>query len=246
MEAVDRALLPQVLQDTAWQLGFRQRGPQDARQLEALFGQAFVRDESWRSDGLTTTRMVERPRVSIDEWMNALEPGDAWLRVAPIDKGWRQERVRVALPQPRKLSSETALGNIDGNHGRNGARVVPEEGFEGAPCPPMPREPRRLPPVPPDCPQELIERMGVDILARVDRRWSRKHHELGPCLVWTGARQQSAAGKVYGKHYDKDIGKSDLAHRIVWRRCYGLFRAAWTSTTCAISRCASGPITSSS
>jgi len=39
--------------------------------------------------------MVERPRVSIDEWMNALEPGDAWLRVAPVDRGWRQERVRV-------------------------------------------------------------------------------------------------------------------------------------------------------
>jgi hypothetical protein len=31
---------------------------------------------------------VERPRVAIDEWMNALEPGDAWLRVAPIDRGW--------------------------------------------------------------------------------------------------------------------------------------------------------------
>src|SRR6266567_4774069 len=28
-----------------------------------------------------------------------LSPADAWLRVAPIDRGWRQERVRVALPQ---------------------------------------------------------------------------------------------------------------------------------------------------
>jgi hypothetical protein len=34
--------------------------------------------------------------------MNALEPGDAWLRVAPIDRGWRLERVRVALPTTRK------------------------------------------------------------------------------------------------------------------------------------------------
>ena len=41
----------------------------------------------------------------------ALQPGDAWLRVAPVDRGWRQERVRVALPKPRKLSSETSLGN---------------------------------------------------------------------------------------------------------------------------------------
>src|SRR5206468_7517889 len=70
LEAVDRALLPQVLQDTAWQLAFRQGSPHDARQLEALFGQGWVKDEAWRSDGLTTTRMVERPRVSIDEWMN--------------------------------------------------------------------------------------------------------------------------------------------------------------------------------
>jgi len=100
LEAVDRSLLPQVLQDTAWQLGFRQGSPHDARQMEALFGQAWVEDVAWRSDGMTTTRRVERPRVSIDEWMNDLQPGDAWLRVAPIDRGWRQERVRVALPQP--------------------------------------------------------------------------------------------------------------------------------------------------
>ena len=66
--------------------------------MQALFGQTWVEDVAWRSDGMTTTRRVERPRVSIDEWMNALEPGDAWLRVAPIDRGWRQERVRVALP----------------------------------------------------------------------------------------------------------------------------------------------------
>src|SRR5437667_6511060 len=72
LEAVDRALLPQVLQDTAWQLAFRQGSPQDARQMEALFGKAWVNDESWSNDGRTMTRRVERPRVSIDEWMNAL------------------------------------------------------------------------------------------------------------------------------------------------------------------------------
>ena len=67
--------------------------------MQALFGQAWVTDESWSNDGRVTKRRVERPRVSIDEWMNALEPGDAWLRVAPIDRGWRQERVRAALPR---------------------------------------------------------------------------------------------------------------------------------------------------
>src|SRR5438128_4211938 len=109
LEAVDRALLPQVLQDTAWQLAFRQGSPQDTERMQALFGKAWVNDESWRSDGLTTTRMVERPRVSTDEWMNALEPGDAWLRVAPIDRGWRQERARVALPKDVPTSDELAI-----------------------------------------------------------------------------------------------------------------------------------------
>jgi TraM recognition site of TraD and TraG len=114
LEAVDRALLSQVLQDTAWQLAFRQGSPQDAERMQALFGKAWVNDESWSSDGRTTTRRVERPRVSIDEWMNALEPGDAWLRVAPVDRGWRQERVRAALPQAvpdRPATSPRSLAN---------------------------------------------------------------------------------------------------------------------------------------
>jgi hypothetical protein len=98
---------------------------------------------------------------------------------------------------------------------------IPEDVVEGAPSPPLPSEPWRLPPVPPDCPVELVEKMGADIIAKVERRWSRQHHELGPCLVWTGAQQQAAAGKVYGKHYDAAIGRSDQAHRIVWRRVYG-------------------------
>ena len=48
-------------------------------------------------------RLVERPRVPIDEWMNDLQPGDAWVRVAPIDGRWRQTRVRVAMPRPPEL-----------------------------------------------------------------------------------------------------------------------------------------------
>src|SRR5206468_678521 len=99
LEAVDRPLVDQVLQDTAWQLIFRQGGPRDAHMVEALFGQRWMPDVSVRSDGLLTERTVERPRVSVDEWMNGLHPGDAWLRVAPVDKGWRQQRVRVALPR---------------------------------------------------------------------------------------------------------------------------------------------------
>ncbi len=150
-----------------------------------------------RNDGRVTKRQVERPRVPVDEWMNSLEPGDAWLRVAPIDKGWRQVRVRVALPQtPAVRDSGTALGKRDGHHSGNGAQVVPEDDFEGAPYPAMPTAPRALPPLPPDCPAELLAKMGADILAKVERRWPKRHHELGPCLVWTGALQQSAAGNL--------------------------------------------------
>ena len=83
------------------------------RQIPRLFGKAWVNDESWSSDGRTVTRRVERWRVAIDEWMNALEPGDAWLRVAPIDRGWRQERVRVALPR----RSEPSVNGF-GHHAR--------------------------------------------------------------------------------------------------------------------------------
>jgi hypothetical protein len=41
---------------------------------------------------------------------------------------------------------------------------------------------------PPDCPRALVEKMGSDILTKVERRWPRRRHELGPCLVWTGGR----------------------------------------------------------
>src|SRR5204863_1550380 len=47
LEAVDRALLPQVLQDTAWQIVFRQGSPQDAERMQALFGKTWTIDESW-------------------------------------------------------------------------------------------------------------------------------------------------------------------------------------------------------
>jgi len=222
LEAVDRSLLPQVLQDTAWQIGFRQGSPHDARQMEALFGQGWVEDVTWRSDGMTTTRRVERPRVAIDEWMNDLQPGDAWLRVAPIDHGWRQERVRVALPQSPAASSEKALGKVVGNHGRNGAQGFSEVVVEGAPEPTMPRMPRALPAVPPECPRALLDKIGADILVKVERRWSKRKHELGPCLVWReGEATIKAAGCVYGRFYDKVIGRSDASHRVVWRRVYG-------------------------
>ena len=61
--------------------------------------------------------------------------------------------------------------------------------------------------------------MGADILAKTVRRWSVKHHELGPCLVWTGARGPDAEEGPYGRVYDATIGKTDYVHLVVWRRC---------------------------
>jgi hypothetical protein len=220
LEAVDRALLPQVLQDTAWQLAFRQGSPQDAERVQALFGQAYVKDESWRSDGMTTARLVERPRVAVDEWMNALEPGDAWLRVAPIDRGWRQERVRVALPQVRLEVSVIDSVTKPGTIRRYNRDPITEANGTASDVPGLPRSVGALPPVPPDCPTELAKRMGADILAKVDRRWPKKHHELGPCLVWREGEPTSKDGH-YARIYDAVIKRTDYAHRVVWRRCFG-------------------------
>jgi hypothetical protein len=165
------------------------------------------------------------------------QPGDAWLRVAPIDKGWRQERVRVALPKARKLVSETSLGN----HVSECGRVV-SEGVVSEARPPtrdMPATQGVLPAVPPDCPAELVERMGADMLAKVERRWPRKHHDLGPCLVWRdGEPTIQGAGGLYGRIYDPALKRSDAAHRVVWRRVYGpIPRGLEVDELCEITLC---------
>jgi hypothetical protein len=224
LEAVDRALLPQVLQDTAWQLAFRQGSPHDAERLQALFGQAWVEDATRWSDGRTSSRLTERPRVSTDEWMNSLQPGDAWLRVAPVDRGWRQHRVRVAMPT-RKVLSESASESVSeikpphsGPHFPKpvaGAPGGPSRG--GLPAGSGVRQP--LPAPPPDCPQELLKRVGADILAKVDERWASTRRELGPCLVWREGEPTLLEG-TYGRIYDPTLKRSDAAHLVVWRRCY--------------------------
>jgi hypothetical protein len=131
LEAVDRSLLSQVLQDTAWQIVFRQGSPQDAERMQALFGKTWTIDESWSSDGRVTKRQVERWRVSIDEFMNDLQPGDAWLRVAPIDRGWRQERVRVAMPAATGSRLEVSVMDSV-TQGKQYPTVISESGNRAA------------------------------------------------------------------------------------------------------------------
>jgi hypothetical protein len=38
----------------------------------------------------------------------------------------------------------------------------------------------------------------------------RRHHELGPCLVWTGARGPDAQKGPYGRMYDPTLGRDRL------------------------------------
>jgi hypothetical protein len=234
LESVDRALVHQVLQDTAWQLAFRQGSPRDAEHLEKLFGRAWVTvNSSWRSDGLRTKQLVERARVPIDEWMNTLHPGDAWLRVAPIDRGWQQVRVRVALPQHRSTASVNSSVTTSVSMPNEAERALfdkkmqalLEAARETANKPPPweeTGEQRALPSTPPDCPPELVSKMGADISERCERRWPRRHHELGPCLVWTGPRGPNAEVGPYGRCYDSVLGRTDYTHLIVWRRVYGI------------------------
>jgi hypothetical protein len=91
--------------------------------------------------------------------------------------------------------------------------------------------------------------MGADILAMVERRWSKRHHELGPCLVWReGEPTVQAATGVYGRIYDPAIKRSDWRTWWCGGACTGQFRGGLTasrsrSTTSATSRYASGPIT---
>ena len=87
LQAVEPALVDQVLQDTAWQLVFRQGSPHDARLVESLFGHSWVIDESWTNTVVVTKHQVERPRVPVDEWLNGLHPGDAWLHVGARGQG---------------------------------------------------------------------------------------------------------------------------------------------------------------
>src|SRR2546429_60162 len=66
LEAVDRALPPQALQDTAWQLAFRQGSSGEAEHMQAVLGQPGAEDRTRWFDGRSSSRHVERPRVSID------------------------------------------------------------------------------------------------------------------------------------------------------------------------------------
>jgi hypothetical protein len=71
-------------------------------------------------------------------------------------------------------------------------------------------------------PGELVEKMGSDVQAKVERRRPRRHHELGPRLVCTGtALWPDPERGPYARMYDPALKRSAYVHLIVWRRCFG-------------------------
>jgi hypothetical protein len=79
--------------------------------------------------------------------------------------------------------------------------------------------------------------MGADVLSQVERRWPKHHHELGPCLVWTGVQVQ---GRPYGRMYDPSLKSSGPSHLVVWRRVYPAkpIRKGWTvDHLCGVTLC---------
>jgi hypothetical protein len=108
LEAGRRALLPQVLQDTAWQLAFRHGSPQDARHMEALSGHAYVEDPHaglggetplarWLADA-TPVREVPATSASF-RWQGLPHPG---LRQESCRTGILSDRIPALTRQLRR------------------------------------------------------------------------------------------------------------------------------------------------
>ena len=83
LAAVHSDLPNAVLRSTGWQLVFRQGSPDDAEKMSALFGRAWRDDVSYGSDGRTTTRVRQEPRV-YPSWLTSLPTAHAWFHGAPI------------------------------------------------------------------------------------------------------------------------------------------------------------------
>jgi hypothetical protein len=82
LSAVHPDLPDAVLRSTGWQLVMRQGSPADAEKMAALFGTTWRRDTSTSSDGQSTTRWQEGPRV-YQTWLMGLPTGSGWRRRHP-------------------------------------------------------------------------------------------------------------------------------------------------------------------
>jgi len=205
---VDQVLLEQLVQDTAWQLVFRQ-GTLDSAVASRILGvRAAVERTRW-SDGRTSERDIlawaqagavvgERPNVPPSVLEN-LPLAEARLRVAPVERpdtllaavrvAWPRHAPTVQKPGPetptRNIARSTARSYIrphagSGAGGVSGVVVEEVPPWWAAAARSLRRLGRRhgtwrlpgrrqaaLPPVPPDCPPELLEKLGADIRVKV-------------------------------------------------------------------------------
>jgi hypothetical protein len=88
----------------------RQGSAADAEQIAAQFGTVWCEEVSRSSDGRTTTRLREEPRVYASSLLQ-LPTAHGWLRVAPIGTTARErvEHVVFAVPARPKMPSRLAL-----------------------------------------------------------------------------------------------------------------------------------------
>jgi hypothetical protein len=108
LSAVHADLPDAVMRSTGWQLVFRQGSATDAEKMAALFGMTQRPDIAHSSDGRTTTRYCDEPRVK-PHWLLGLPPGAAWLRVAPTGD-YQQELIeRLQVAKPRSVVSVQRL-----------------------------------------------------------------------------------------------------------------------------------------
>ena len=180
LEAVDRALLPQVLQDTAWQLAFRQGSPQDAERCRRCSGRRGSRT-SWRSDGRhdhAPGGAAARGDRRVDERARARRRVAAGGADRPRLASGTRPRGAAGLG---KCFRKLAFGNCLGNQGpRDRARAFPKPRSDQwsralgdlsrpqlEPCGAT-GSGRALPGAAAECPPELLERMGADMLGKVD------------------------------------------------------------------------------
>ncbi len=94
--------------------------------MAALFGTTWREDVSRTSDGRSSTRWREEPRVAASSLLG-LPTGSGWLRVAPIGTNARErlERVVVALPAQRIAPRRLALPSASRAESRGSRRMVP-------------------------------------------------------------------------------------------------------------------------
>jgi hypothetical protein len=112
LEAVDRALVHQVLQDTAWQLVFRQGSQRDAELLQGLFGEAWVEDLTRCSDGRTASRQVERPQL-VNTAGEILREPMARARYDALRAAPGLERARTLHPASRGDATQARSGAVE-------------------------------------------------------------------------------------------------------------------------------------